>query len=146
MPLTGEAKREYQRTYMRQSRRTLTRAKKQAKALTGKVLKGVALQTTAASSVAQQMVRDALDQKGLDMGLTIKTVKQLHGAKRPYGKEALMSADNQARARGCELAIDLYSKAGLMPKGDEPLGGRADAKIRMVQIDPDGTERWLEIG
>ena len=147
MPLTGEAKRESERVHMRMARRAVSDAKRTYRAITGKVLKGAALQSVASHSVAQQMLQDALARNGLTLDLTLNRIRELHEAERPYGKEATPGPDNDARARACELAMRLGERAGLIPSV-APDGGptSSGARVRMVQIEPDGTERILEIG
>jgi len=145
MPLTSEAKKEYQRVYMRKTRHAIAKARQQALAV-GKRLSGAALTSVAGSNVAQEMLRDALDQHGLKIGLTLNTVKGLHEAERPYGKEAVPGPDNDARARACDLAIRLHERAGTIPVKPQEETPNRSGRVVLVQIDANGTERRIEIG
>lgn len=96
--------------------------------------------------VAQRALRNALRRAGLDLDLTLKVLKDKHAAKtmKTIAKKAKVLEDNDAQLRAAEMAIKLYETAGEIPTTVEP--APSNARIRMVQIDPDGTERWLEIG
>ena|SRR3990167_2839554 len=129
MPLTGEAKKAYQRVYMRQSRRVLREAAKQAQAAGVKV-SGAALQAAAAVQVSQVILKEGLDRADLPLDVSLHRVRQLHDAVRPYGKDAIDGPDNDARARACEMALKLHERAGTLPVA--PTEGHAGAQVQVI--------------
>jgi hypothetical protein len=151
MPLNGEAKREWQRNYMRAKRRAES---PQAEAI-AKVMRDAlgtqrrgrpAAIPAEAIAEGQAVLQAVLRETGLDIKtLVIKIAEQLQ-AQRPYGKEAILSADNDAQLRACELAIKLHERAGTIPAITEAPQSQGHGYVRMLQIDPDGTERMIEIG
>ena len=145
MPLTGEAKRAYQRTYMRQSRRVLREAAKQAQAVGVKV-SGAALQAAAAVQVSQVILKDGLDRADLPLDVSLQRVRQLHDAVRPYGKEAIDGPDNDARARACDIALRLHERAGTIPSAQVNPGGGASITVIEVNYHIEGhvSQRQIE--
>ncbi|KKL41724.1 hypothetical protein LCGC14_2367450, partial [marine sediment metagenome] len=105
---------------------------------------------------AQAALDLALRSNKLGLKRVISKVADKLDATKPYmlsvegekGKRVALDADdNDAQLRACDLAMKLHERAGRIPASGQDLpSGIGVAKIRMVQIDPDGTERWLEIG
>jgi hypothetical protein len=94
-----------------------------------------------------EVIQKAIAAHELTVEHLAKGIRALTEAQRPYGKEATVGPDNDARARAWEIAWRLNERGGMIPAG-VPDGGPTSggARVRMVQIEPDGTERILEIG
>ena len=122
MPLTGEAKREYQRVYMRgyaqaKTKRGVVAAVRDA---LGVRLPGKPVQV---SEAAKQVLAETLRSKSLDLDKIITTVHDSLAAERPYGKDAISGPDNDARLRACDIGLRLHERAGTIPTVAQPAGG-----------------------
>ena len=131
MPLTGEAKREWQRGYMRRYRQPVKVAKEQIKQAveSSRALAGLSV------LVSQEVLRDQLQKLDLPLSLTIQTVKALHEAERPYGRDAISGPDNDARARACELSLKLHERAGTIPAGVQQSGNGTHITVNVLRFD-----------
>jgi len=156
MPLTGEAKRDYNRKHY-QRRRAVSGIVTQTEVLAvrpgdqeamGALTESVRqLRDLVQPSANVEAIKKAITVHELTVEHLAKGIRALTEAERPYGKDATLGPDNDARARAWEIAWRLNERGGLIPVG-VPDGGPTSggARVRMVQIEPDGTERILEIG
>lgn len=95
---------------------------------------------------AQAALSLALRSNGLTVDRVISKVSDKLGAVRhqTVAGVAIEADDNDAQLRAAELGLRLHERAGTIPSEREtsrPTGARA----RLIQIDPDGTERIIEI-
>jgi hypothetical protein len=104
--------------------------------------------------MSQAILQEALSSNGLTVERLVGKVSEKLEAKRWFnaaqgdGKsEAIVAEDNDAQLRAADLAIQLQERAGMMPATvPDGQGVGTRARVRLVQIDPDGTERAIEIG
>ena len=148
MPLSGDAKRAYNRAWMANARKAMRQA-------TGEITKAVAklpdnlIVETAKDlvpQVPQEALRLLLTKHKLPLELTLRTIRRLHRATRPYGRDSIMGPDNDARARGCELALKLHERAGTLPATIDADSKPHQARVRMIQFGSDGSQTCVEIG
>ncbi len=130
MPLTGQAKREYQRDLMRK-RRTLAKAAKIAiEQLTNNAPGRPRTIPSEVMAVAQTVLRDALDRAKVPLDVVIGKAAEKLEASRPYNgyqlvdgtaqSHTLMAQDNDAQLRATELLVDLHERAGTIPCRSNP--------------------------
>lgn len=157
MPLTGDAKTAYQRDYMqgRRSKDVQVAADAVARVIAPRRGRPRKL-TDKQADTARAALTLAMRSNKLSLSRVVGKVAEKLDATKPYmlsvegekGKRiALDAADNDAQLRACDLAIKLHERAGKIPSASPDDGPKpGNAKVRMVQIAPDGTETWLEIG
>jgi len=131
MPLTGEAKREWQRTYDKERRSIGREVKRQVVALVEGGAPGHVV-SRAILDGAREKLQTVLTDQGLIPTLVVAKVREKLEATRPYmlsvegekGKRvAIEGADNDAQLRACDLAIRLQERAGTIPTAAQPAGG-----------------------
>ncbi|HAM39830.1 MAG TPA: hypothetical protein DCP69_00450 [Candidatus Omnitrophica bacterium] len=120
MPLTGDAKREWQRIYDRQRRQQGRIIAKTVKALaTDTPLPTVSQEILHA---AQGRLQTILTDQGLHADLLVAKVRDKLAASRhqTVAGEAIEADDNDAQLRAVEIGIRLHERAGTIPA---PAGG-----------------------
>jgi hypothetical protein len=139
MALTGtpERIREHRRTYMREYRaRTSPRKRDMVETVQralgvrarGKPRK-LALE---AVTEGQAVLRAVLRATGIDISTVATKIKAQLEAERPFGKDAIMSADNDAQLRACDLSLKLHERAGTIPAAAE--GHHGGISITVVEV------------
>ena len=126
MPLTGDAKREYQRAYMRQARQVVTKSRKLLKETVGREVAGAALVSHAARQVSQVKLTEALDQAGWTVERHVSKRIQLTEFKRTVGVEngvAIEAPDGDVQCRAMDAMDRMLERAGTIPAASQPAGG-----------------------
>jgi predicted signal transduction protein with EAL and GGDEF domain len=103
-----------------------------------------------APEMTRLVVQQACDEHGVSVSKLIGNYVELTQAmkRQTVAREAETVEDNEVRLKANDALKDVLDRAVMMP----PIQHRETAprmeggKIRMVQIDPDGTERILEVG
>src|SRR3990167_7953639 len=121
MPLTGEAKREWQRIYDRERRKQGRMIAKTVKAL---VHQDAPLPTVSQEilQAAQGRLQTILTDQGLHADLLVAKVRDKLAASKhqTVAGEAIEADDNDAQLRAVEIGIRLHERAGTIPA---PAGG-----------------------
>ena len=149
MPLKGEAKREYQRLYMRGYSRKTQKVAEAIPQLLGEKRGRPYTLSQDVQDTARAALGVLLRSKGLTAEKVVeKSVELLEATKQhTVAGVATISRDNDAVARAINEAKDWLVRAGEIPAGGSEMATTSSgARVRMVQIEPDGTERILEIG
>ena len=151
MPLTGEAKREWQRTYDKTRRSIGRQVKREVVALVEGGASGHAV-SRAILEGAREKLQTVLTEQGLLPTLVVAKVREKLDATRPYmlsvegekGKrEAIEGDDNDAQLRACELAIKLHERAGTIPAPAGGNGGGTTINVFEVVYAPQITDPRL---
>ena len=149
MPLTGEAKRKWQREYMR-AKRARARGETPVAEMTRPQREAVVLKALMTGSRAT--VDRALEQTGLtrqeltrqltESGLSMRRIlrkfaekleaKKLLVSRGSHGLETLEADDNDAQLRAAEGAVRLHERAGTIPAPSEPHG--PGASITVIEV------------
>lgn len=149
MPLTGDAKREYQREYMRKTRRALAKAERIVAKVGGKPLSGCSAQSAAASMVSQEMLGETLDRHAWTLDRHIAKRIALTEHERTHVTKdgvTITAPDGDVQCRAMDAMDEMLERAGRIPTTvTSALGGTSVTIIGMHYNAPQqvvvGTER-----
>ena len=169
MPLQGDAKREYQRVYMRGRRNPHVQAVAEAITAVIKPRHGrPRIVSQPVQEAAQAGLALALRSNKLDLGELLPALREKVQARRMFnaakivnGKsvtEAIAIDDNDAQLRAIEQALDLHAKAGTIPTATQPAGGagglhyhlhltelaQPECSIPAIDAAPDADQRVID--
>lgn len=138
MPLTGDAKREYQRVYQRQVRKTAAIAASVI-AHAVKPSSGLPTQIPAeAHHAAQSVLQAILERQGLTVDRIVAKAREKLDAttKKTIARKATTLADNDAQLRAADLAIRLHERAGTIPAIQEQARGGTGLSVQINFVMP----------
>lgn len=125
MPLTGEAKREYQRLYMRDVRRKARAAGRLVSAAVQQAKQRSEGRPARPEDTARTALAIVLENQGLTVERVVRKVAEKLAAKKhqTVAGKARLAEDNDTQLRAAETAIRLHERAGTIPSERSHIGG-----------------------
>ncbi len=144
MPLTGEAKRRWQRAYMREVRRTARAAGQLVSAAVQRVKQRSEGRPARPEDTARTALGIVLENQGLTVDRVVRKIgEKLESRRRQtIAGKAVLADDNDAQLRACDQALRLHGLAGTIPS--ERTGGTSVGSLTINVLSVDAIRALCE--